>query len=431
MARSEARLRESQRLAALGTWELDLISGELRWSDEIYRLFELDPAEFGASYEAFLERVHPDDRELVDGAYKRSLVERTGYAITHRLLLPGGRVRYVSERCRTVYAPEGTPLRSLGTVQDVSWQFEMTARLRRILDNMFAFVGIFDLNGRLVEVNRAPLNLIDIRREDVIGEVLWETYWWSFSAESRARVRDVLARAARGEVIRGDFVVRTNEGYTLIDAMFGPLRSESGEIEGVIASAVDISERKRAESAAHRSAELLRAVVSGAPMMLFAIELDGTISLCEGSALATIGVAPGEQVGRSVYQLRGDEPVFLSSLKRAFAGEEARFCAARGGLCFDVFLAPRRDHEGAIDGVVGVSIDVTRRQEQETRIAAQLAEKLRVDLICDCVGVEQQRFGDWQAHLGSVASIYVLTLPPFEVPALLTLSDAHLPSVTS
>ncbi len=59
-------------------------------------------------------------------------------------------------------------------------------------------------------------------------------------------------------------------------------------------------------------------------------------------------------------------------------------------------------------------------------LAAQLAEKLRVDLICDCVGVEQQRFGDWQAHLGSVASIYVLTLPPFEVPALLTLSDALL-----
>ncbi|MEZ4383878.1 MAG: PAS domain-containing protein [Nannocystaceae bacterium] len=376
VTRSEEALRESTRLAKLGTWDYDLVTGEVRWSEEILRLFELDQFDHRASYDAFLAHVHPSDRERVDRAFRRSLVERTPYAIDHRLRVPSGAVRHVRERGRTIYADDGTPLRSIGTVQDITAEVESMARLRRILDNMFAFVAIFDHSGRIVEVNRAPLELFGARREELIGVALWDTPWWSFSAASRARLRDVHGRAGRGEVIRGDFVVRVRDrDYITIDAMFGPLRGESGEIEGVIASAVDISERKRVESEAHRASELLRAVVGGAPLILFAIELDGTISLSEGPALAHIGLRDSEAVGRSVFALYGALPPFTEGLRRAFSGEEARFSGSYGDVVFDVFLAPRRDHRGAVDGAVGVAVDVTQRHAQETRIAAQLAEK--------------------------------------------------------
>ena len=66
---NEARLAEAQRLARLGNWELDLVGNTLTWSDEIYRIFEIDPAKFGASYEAFLDAIYPDDREPVNRAY--------------------------------------------------------------------------------------------------------------------------------------------------------------------------------------------------------------------------------------------------------------------------------------------------------------------------------------------------------------------------
>ncbi len=117
---SERRLKEAQRIAHIGSWELDLLTNTLNWSDESCRIFEIDWEHFGASYEAFLDAIHPDDRNMVDNAYTQSLKNGQPYGITHRLLMPDGRIKYVHEQCETFYSPDGKPLRSLGTVQDIT-----------------------------------------------------------------------------------------------------------------------------------------------------------------------------------------------------------------------------------------------------------------------------------------------------------------------
>lgn len=127
---NEKRLKEAQRIAHIGSWELDLLTNTLTWSDEIFRIFEIDKDHFGASYEFFLSTVHPEDREAVDIAYRQSLETHKPYVITHRLLMPDGGVKYVKEQCETFYSPAGKPLRSLGTVQDVTQ--EKQAEIERI-----------------------------------------------------------------------------------------------------------------------------------------------------------------------------------------------------------------------------------------------------------------------------------------------------------
>lgn len=118
--KAESRLKEAEQIAKMGHWELDIASNTLYWSDEIYRIFEIDPNEFKATYEAFLEIVHPDDRKLVDKTYKDSLKNKTGYDIIHRLLLPNGTIKYVHEKCQTIYSENEMPVRSIGTVQDIT-----------------------------------------------------------------------------------------------------------------------------------------------------------------------------------------------------------------------------------------------------------------------------------------------------------------------
>ena len=113
-------LKEAQRIGRMGHWELDLRSNSLYWSDEIYHIFELEPQEFEATYGAFLERVHPDDREFVDQAYADSVKNRTPYDIVHRLLLEDGTTKYVNEKCVTEYDAAGQPVLSIGTVQDIT-----------------------------------------------------------------------------------------------------------------------------------------------------------------------------------------------------------------------------------------------------------------------------------------------------------------------
>ena len=118
----QQHLLAAQSVARVGSWELDLSSGALWWSDEVYRMFEIDNATFGASYEAFVATIHPEDRERVDSAYTRHLEQQEPYDIKHRLLFDDGRIKYVRERCETECDAEGRPLSSIGTVQEITEQ---------------------------------------------------------------------------------------------------------------------------------------------------------------------------------------------------------------------------------------------------------------------------------------------------------------------
>ncbi len=118
----EQRLNKTQEIAHLGSWELDLAENRLSWSDEVYRIFGLKPAEFGASYENFLEIVHPDDRKAVDTAYSVSLREgKDSYEIKHRIVRKSdGELRFVHEKCEHVRDKSGKVIRSIGMMQDIT-----------------------------------------------------------------------------------------------------------------------------------------------------------------------------------------------------------------------------------------------------------------------------------------------------------------------
>jgi phosphate/phosphite/phosphonate ABC transporter binding protein len=118
--RSEATLNEAERIAHLGSWVWDIPREHLSWSDEVYRIFGLEPQEFGASYAAFLEYVHPDDREAVDAAVQRAVREDAPYDIDHRIVRPEGEERIVHERATVERTADGEARRMVGTVQDVT-----------------------------------------------------------------------------------------------------------------------------------------------------------------------------------------------------------------------------------------------------------------------------------------------------------------------
>jgi two-component system cell cycle sensor histidine kinase/response regulator CckA len=130
LARSESTLAEAQRIVHLGSWDWDIVGGTLSWSDEIYRIFGVEPAAFGATYEAFLEFVHPDDREELGAAVNRALDDPDyEYDIEHRVLRRSGEIRTVRERGRVFRSVEGAPVRMVGTVHDITAQKELERQL--------------------------------------------------------------------------------------------------------------------------------------------------------------------------------------------------------------------------------------------------------------------------------------------------------------
>jgi len=122
LSESEQRLSRAQEIAHLGSWELDVVNNSLTWSDEVYRIFGLQPQEFEATYEAFLEFVHPDDRAAVDAAYSDSIRDgRDSYEIEHRIVKhTSGDVRIVHEKCEHFRDETGQIIRSAGMVHDIT-----------------------------------------------------------------------------------------------------------------------------------------------------------------------------------------------------------------------------------------------------------------------------------------------------------------------
>lgn len=153
---NEERLRRSQAIAHLGSWELDLASNRLTWSDEVYRIFGLQPQEFAATYAAFLEAVHPDDRAAVDAAYSGSLREgRNTYEIEHRVVRrSSGEVRVVHEKCEHFRDAAGNVIRSVGMVHDITERKRLEEALRdserQLKARLSAILSPGDVSGKTI-----------------------------------------------------------------------------------------------------------------------------------------------------------------------------------------------------------------------------------------------------------------------------------------
>jgi PAS domain S-box-containing protein len=248
---NEKRLNESQRIARLGSWQLDIQKNILLWSDEIYRIFGIEPQAFKATYEAFLDAIHPEDREMVNLAYSNSLKTKTPYNIAHRLLIKDGSIKFVLENCQTFYDENGQPLYSSGTVQDITERYQIEQALRaseekfsKAFHHSPILITLSEIEtGRYIEVNEKFLQVSGFLREEVIGKTSVEIGW--ITREARETIRNEIT--TRGEVRNLEITLCTKSGAQIICNYSGVII----EVENrklLLSIAEDITERKRTEN---------------------------------------------------------------------------------------------------------------------------------------------------------------------------------------
>ena len=119
LRQSEAHLNEAQRLAHLGGWELSLEDSAMIWSNEIFNILEVDRETTTPDYAIFVGKIHPEDRDTLMVAFQTSIQDHAPYEVVHRLVMADGRIKYVRERGETYYEDD-TPIRTLGTIQDIT-----------------------------------------------------------------------------------------------------------------------------------------------------------------------------------------------------------------------------------------------------------------------------------------------------------------------
>jgi two-component system sensor histidine kinase/response regulator len=155
LARDDAarQLLEAQRIAAIGSWECDIVANSLQGSDELMRIFEWGAGSASRPFEAMLATLHPEDRDRVEQLWRESLKTGKACSSTHRLCMPDGRVKYLQQHCQVALAADGTALRSWGTVQDITHLYEVQAALAERMKEIRCLYDVF----RATEGNEQPL----------------------------------------------------------------------------------------------------------------------------------------------------------------------------------------------------------------------------------------------------------------------------------
>lgn len=268
-------LAEAQRIGRMGSWDMDIETGLLEWSDETFQIFEIAPERFGASYEAFLALIHPDDRNRVNDAYAESLKNRVPYEIEHRLLFPDGRIKHVCERCETIYGMDGKLQRSIGTVQDITEHTVAMEEIRRLerefsslAENLPDIVSRFDRDLRCIYANPEIEKSTGVSRELLLGKTHVELGVPDKEAEVWT---NALRRVfSTGELEMFEFEFTTKIGIVkYYHTLAVPEYDASGNIQSVLTIARDISTLKGAEAVLRGSEERLHGITSNVPGMVF------------------------------------------------------------------------------------------------------------------------------------------------------------------
>ena len=405
LALRDRLIAEAQRLAGLGWWTWEAGADRVTWSDELYRIYGLEPGAFGASFAAYLERVHPDDRAHVRANVERAVATGDPFAFEERVVRPDGTVRVLRSAGEVLRDPDGS-VRLLGVCHDVTERVEAEGALRRAYDEMerrvtrrtaelaqaeARFRAIVEAcptpllisrlsDGAILYANGRLEALVGAEPESLTGRATPDFY---ADPADRPRVLDAVRR--RGEVRDHELQIRRTDGTTRWVSLTVQQLAFRGE-PALATALLDVTERRATERALRERTGELEAVFRALPDLYFRMGADGTIRDYRAGRQFGLYVPPEEFLGRRMPD------VLPSDVGAQTAGALAEVARTGEPVGIEYTLPlgdERRDFEarllpldGAADGgqVVAVVRDVTaeRRHTADLDAARREAEAARV-----------------------------------------------------
>ncbi len=281
LRKSEANLAEAQRIAQVGSWEFDISTGRVTWSDELFRIYGLDPSRVEASYELFLSRLHPDDRAILSHAGDRACEDGKPFECEQRMTRPDGEVRTLWTSGRVDTDSSGRPFRMYGAVQDITDRRraeealrQSEERFRNLCTQAPVMLMSFDPDGRVRDVSDYWLQNMGYEREEVVGKEGWHL----LTPESQDRLRGAIEENERNRetVIKNLPLRGIRKDGTTVDLLSTSVAqlADDGECKGAICVEIDLTDLQRAEAALRESEERYRALVEHAPEAIMVLDAE-------------------------------------------------------------------------------------------------------------------------------------------------------------
>jgi len=394
LQRSESYLAETQKLTHTGSWAWDARSQKVLYcSEEMFRIYGLDPQVDLPTRKNFRQRVHPEDRNRTDERFVRVVNEKVDSFDEYRVLLPDGTIKHVNSSGHPVLDENGEFIAFIGTATDVTERKraeealrESEAKIRRLVDSNIIGIFITGLEGRVLEANDAFLHLVGHDRDDLVsGRVRWTDLT---PPEWRERDRRALGELSSNTITRPYEKEFFRKDGSRVPVLIGGALFEEGGNEGV-AFVLDLTERKRAEESLRESERSARSALDGIAGLVAIMTPNGEVETVNRQCVEYFGRPVEEQKDWVTTDMVHPEdlPQMLENFKSAIASEipyhfeqrlrrfdgKYRWFETRGGSV--------RDDTGSIVRwyVLLTDIEDRKRAEQALRRSeAHLAEAERL-----------------------------------------------------
>ncbi len=383
-------LIEAERIANFGSWEWDITSGGLKWSDQIYRIFGLEPQQFGATYEAFLNTLHPEDKQAVIDAVNEAVYQDKPYSIIHRIITPQGTIKFVNEVGKVFRDDSGRPLKMIGVVQDITENRLIEQNLllerertRKYLDVAGVMIIALDVHGNVVMVNQKGCDVLGYSKEEIIGKNWFDHFIPKRDIEEVKEAFNYIVtdRAELVEYYKNP-ILNSKGQERLISWHNTLLKDDNGKILAVISSGEDVTEKEATERMLRESEERLRVISEYANTGIAMSDKEGFIVYANKAFLDMVKYTREELYGKhfGIFTHPDYMEQELGYLKDLVEGKiesyrmEKQYITAKGDtLWVDLTVSCIRDTNGEILHHVGVVIDISDRK----RIEFELKEAMK------------------------------------------------------
>jgi len=368
---SEERLAEVQKMAHMGSWTWNIVTGELHWSDEVYRIFGCEPHEFGSTYDSFFKYVHPEDRDYVIDAIKKGL-SKDPKSIDYRIILPNGEERTVHTRAEIIFDENNIPIRAKGIVQDITKRrkAEEALRLSNIYNRSLIEASLdplvtIGLDGKIKDANTATELITGYSREELIGACSSD-----YCIEPEKVIKAYQQVLVLEEIRDYPLEIQHRDGHitpVLVNASV--YKDENGKVIGIFASAHDITERKKTEE----KIQMLANVVESSDDAIITKSLDGIITNWNRGAEQIYGYSAEDVLGKNISilepeNLKGETKQLVEKIKQ---GEKIRHFETlrlkKDGALINISItfSPVLSASGELVAISTIARDITERRKAE------------------------------------------------------------------
>ena len=399
LAESLSFLETAQDIGDIGTfvaWRLPEKAGQDEWSKATMRIFGCDGATFDGTADAFWRRVHPEDIETVRAAQEAADKKGTTYDMRHRIVRPDGEVRWVRERARVERDAEGNTIRYIGVTRDVTEEKlaedllrASEARNAAIIETAPDGVVVTDADLKVTAFNPAAERIFGIPKALALGrDLVLMIVPKRFQAAHREAHRKTLDLDDRSRLGRRIELILMRADGSELSAEICVSRFEVNGSTSFSSSIRDLTDRDQLVT----SRERLSDVINNTPVMLFAYDKEGVITLAEGRAtLGLLGVEPSAAIGLNINEVMKDSPEALEHVRRGLAGETFAGIIELPtmGIWVEARYAPTLDADGTVIGMTGIATDISDRikgqqareeSEAKSRLVAVVNHEVRTPL---------------------------------------------------